>query len=44
VIASDGGAKDGFGASLAVSGTTMVVGSPDKGGDLQGAVYIFAAQ
>jgi hypothetical protein len=44
VIASDGGAKEGFGASLAVSGTTMVVGAPDKGGDLQGAVYIFAAQ
>jgi hypothetical protein len=44
VIASDGGADEGFGASLAVSGTTMVVGAPDKGGDLQGAVYILAAQ
>jgi hypothetical protein len=44
VIASDGGAKEGFGASLAVSGTTMVVGAPDKGGELQGAVYIFQVQ
>ncbi len=44
VIASDGGADGGFGASLTVSGTNMVVGAPDKGGELQGAVYIFAAQ
>jgi hypothetical protein len=44
VIASDGGPKEGFGASLAVGGTNMVVGAPDKGGALQGAVYIFAAQ
>ncbi len=44
VIASDGAADEGFGASLAVSGTTMVVGAPNKGGELQGAVYIFAEQ
>jgi FG-GAP repeat len=43
VIASDGGADEGFGGSLAVSGATFVVGAQYKGGNDQGAVYIFAA-
>lgn len=44
VIASDGEVGDGFGFSLAVSGSSMVVGAPTKGGGLQGTVYVFAVE
>ncbi|HXW35920.1 MAG TPA: hypothetical protein VEJ87_15200 [Acidimicrobiales bacterium] len=42
---SDGGAEDSFGYSVAVSGTTVVVGSPDHqvGGNInQGSAYVFS--
>ena len=37
--ASDGGANDYFGASVVISGGTVVVGAPDHAG--QGAAYVF---
>ena len=33
---------DGFGDSVAVSGTTLAVGAPDQGSSLSGTVYVFA--
>jgi len=44
VTASPGMAQERFGSSIAASGKTFVIGAPYDGGDLQGAVYIFAAQ
>ena len=43
VIASDAEAGDEFGASVAISGDTAVVGKPrdDAGGSLAGAAYVF---
>ena len=32
---------NGFGDSVAVSGTTLAVGAPDQGSSLSGAVYVF---
>jgi nucleoside-specific outer membrane channel protein Tsx len=45
LTSSDGAANDGFGDSVAVSGSTAVVGAPDHGIGLnvdQGAAYVFA--
>jgi hypothetical protein len=45
LIGSDAAALDGFGASLALSGDTMVVGAPGQGGPpgaARGSVYVFA--
>jgi hypothetical protein len=39
--ASDGASGDGFGWAVAVSGSTIVVGAPDKGPEYSGAAYIF---
>jgi hypothetical protein len=44
VTGHDGGATDRFGHSIAISGNNAVIGAPYHGGDLQGAVYIFAEQ
>jgi len=44
LTASDGAAFDGFGASVAVSGSTIVVGAPPRtvgSNQYQGAVYVF---
>ena len=44
LIASDGSGGDGFGWSVAVSGETVIIGSPfsDTGGNLdRGAAYVF---
>ena len=44
LISSDGAANDGFGSSVAVSGSTAVVGAPDHMIGLnvnQGAAYVF---
>ncbi|MBI5507249.1 MAG: hypothetical protein HY903_00725 [Deltaproteobacteria bacterium] len=38
--ASDGGAEDGFGGSLALSGTLLAVGAHAQGGN-RGAVYLY---
>ncbi len=40
LTASDGAANDLFGTSVAVSGDTVVVGSPGASGD-RGAAYVF---
>jgi uncharacterized protein (DUF2345 family) len=40
LTASDGAAFDTFGASVSISGDTVVVGSPDSN-DLMGAAYVF---
>jgi hypothetical protein len=42
VTAADGAANDHFGASLALSGTTLVVGAPgdDDAGDASGSAYV----
>lgn len=45
LVASDGAAGDGFGASVAISGQTVVAGArwADEGGSVdQGAVYVFS--
>jgi hypothetical protein len=45
LTASDGGAGDGFGDSVAISGSTIVVGAPYHtvgANGLQGAAYVFA--
>ena len=45
LTASDGAASDNFGASVAISGGTIVVGAPDAtvgGNHDQGAAYVFA--
>jgi hypothetical protein len=45
LIASDGAANDEFGSSVAISGTTIVVGAPDHEvgtNATQGAAYVFA--
>jgi len=39
--ASDGNPNDNFGWSVSVSGTTLVVGSPNAGNQTEGAAYIF---
>jgi hypothetical protein len=44
VTSSDNESEDRFGDAIAISGTLVVIGAPYQGGDLQGAVYIFAAQ
>jgi hypothetical protein len=44
VTGHDGGAMDRFGHSIAISGNSAVIGAPYHGGELQGAVYIFAMQ
>jgi hypothetical protein len=44
LVASDGAANDGFGDSVAISGTTALVGAPDKTvgtNSSQGAAYVF---
>ena len=42
LTASDGAAFDGFGSSIAVSSSTVVVGAPGYGSNYsQGAVYVF---
>jgi hypothetical protein len=45
LTASDGDSSDGFGASIAVSGTTVVVGAPDDNevDNGAGAAYVFTA-
>jgi hypothetical protein len=40
LTASDGGAGDRFGTSLAIYGANVVIGAPDKNSDT-GAVYVF---
>jgi hypothetical protein len=40
LIASDGAVSDGFGISVAISGTTAVVGAPGKN-SYTGAAYVF---
>jgi hypothetical protein len=45
LTASDGQAGDGFGAAVAISGSTIVVGAPghtDGSNELEGAVYVFS--
>jgi len=39
IIATDGGAYDGFGSSVSVSGNTAVIGAPGK--NARGAAYVF---
>ena len=41
LTAADGAADDAFGASVAITGTTVVVGAPDKTFPNTGAVYLF---
>ncbi len=41
IVASDGAANDYFGASVAVSGSTVVVGAPGRNSE-QGAAYVFS--
>jgi len=43
LIASDGGANDGFGDSVAISGSTIVAGADGHivGGNILGAAYVF---
>ena len=44
LTASDGGGSDGLGASVAISGQTVVAGAPlacDKSGQAPGTVYVF---
>ena len=44
LTASDGASGDSFGASVSISGNTVVVGAPDKsinGNEAQGAAYVF---
>jgi hypothetical protein len=41
LTASDGMRNDNFGASVAISGDTIVAGAPSVGGDDPGAVYFF---
>ena len=41
LIASDGGFADSFGFSVAISGSTVVVGAPNGGDINQGAAYVF---
>ena len=46
LVASDGAASDNFGSSIALSGSTLVIGAPGKtigtSGLQQGAAYVFA--
>jgi len=44
LVASDGGARDEFGFSVALNGDTALVGAPQNntGGGATGAVYVFA--
>ena len=47
LTADDGAAFDNFGRSVAVSGTTVIVGAPYaviNGNAFQGAVYVFEGQ
>ena len=42
LVASDAAARDGFGSSVALSGTTALIGARgDAGGTLAGSVYVF---
>jgi hypothetical protein len=43
IIASDGAAYNFFGASVAISGDTLIIGAPNNTGTIafQGAVYVF---
>ena len=43
IVPADADADDGFGSSMAVSGSMAVVGAPNKNGD-EGAVYVFEKQ
>ena len=41
LTASDGAADDNFGYSVAMSGTTAIIGAPFHGATDHGAVYVF---
>jgi hypothetical protein len=43
LIASDGTEDAGFGSSVALSGDTALIGSPNPGGEGDGAAYVFVS-